>query len=467
MVDCVLINSPDALFSDHYVADPKMPLGLLYIASFLQSQGASVKVIDCHAHEYTIESISYAVKKNRPRLVGLNVMTPNRKIVYKIVERIKSSVPKSVVIVGGPHVTCLPSDVVKHAPHIDGVVLGEGEYIVLGILNDIPHLKSFPGFCIREDVSVPSMTRLAPRIIELDALPFPAYDLIDAQRYLSVSPELYIAISRGCRLNCSFCCSRTLWDGRITFRSARSAIEEISYLLHEFRVRRFYFYDDNFVIWPELEDFCRSVRGLNIEWTAQAILNDLDIESIPLLASSGCYRVSFGLESGSVKIQKYIGKIVRPDARIKIAKLRDQGIIARAYFIIGFPDETIQDIAETTKYILDLRRFGLSDVIFFPARPYPGTRLFNDCIEIYGRENIEKTLNFEYVKDHHDESDPRIKMKLRKYNTIPAFNVNKYFSTYEIRKMIQAIYKVFYNYMGFLDASQSDLVAYLLTEAKR
>lgn len=467
LVDCVLINSPDELYSEHYIADPKMPLGLLYIASYLQSHGANVSIIDCYAHKYTPERLIQTLKNYNPSLVGLNIATPNRRVVCKLAEMIKEKMPRTMVIIGGPHATCLPQDVIKHAPHIDGIVLGEGEQVVLRVLNNLPRIESFPGFYATADTSATIKMDIAPRIEDLDSLPMPAYDLIDVKRYVEISPELYVAASRGCPYNCSFCSSPVLWERNVVFRSFRNVLKEILFLKDKYAISSFYFYDANILIWPELKDFCEKISQLDIRWTAEACINDLDKDLIPLLAKAKCYRLSFGLESGSRKIQEYIGKIIEDDAKEKITKLWEFGIASRAFFIIGFPNETIHDIVGTAQYIIDLCSAGLSDIAIFPCRPYPGARLFQDYLNIYGNAKMEQLLQFEYVEDYKNESDGRIKAKLHRYDTIPHFQINRHFSSLEIRSIIKAMYEIFYNYKHFINMSNGEIRHFLLSKVGR
>lgn len=461
MASCILINSPDDCYSSHYLADPKMPLGLLSIASYLRSHGIQVMIIDCHTGNYTQDQLIQIIKKNQPTLVGLNISTPNRKNVYEIVERIKKTLSDVVVIVGGPHASCLPDDVFRNAPHIDGVVMGEGEHVVLKVLNNLPHLHSFPGFYARNTIQEHLPTHFATRIEHLDSLPMPAYDLIDLVKYTSVSPELYISCSRGCTYNCVFCCSQVLLGRRVEFRTHNSVINEMVQLKELYDINKFYFYDDNLLIWPDFQAFCNKMASHAIKWTAQAAINDFDLDMIPLLLSGGCYRLSFGLESGSPTIQKYIRKIIKPDAGIKFSKLYQAGISSRAFFIIGFPHETIHDIAETAQYLVSLRASGLTDIVIFPARPFPGTSLFADCVSIYGSDKVEGLLEFQYLDDYRNQTDPRIRDKLCRYNTLPLLPINKYFDGFMIRTMIKKLYNIFFNYEDFLKMSLSDLSTHL------
>lgn len=467
MVDCVLINSPDELYSEHYVADPKIPLGLLYIASYLQLHSANVSIIDCHAYKYTPEKLIQIIKDYNPLLVGLNVATPNRRVVYKLAEMIKEKIPRIAVIIGGPHATCLPQDVIKHAPYVDGIVLGEGEQVILRVLNNLPKVESFHGFYAIADTSATVKIDIAPRIEDLDSLPMPAYNLIDVERYIKISPELYVVASRGCPYNCCFCCSPLLWKRKVVFRNFKNVLRELLFLRDKYTISSFYFYDANILIWPELKDFCEEMSRLDVRWTAEAHINDLDEDIISLLAKAKCYQLSFGLESGSREMQEYIGKIIKGDTKKKIKKLQESGISSRAFFIVGFPNETIHHIVETVQYMVDLRSAGLSDIAIFPCRPYPGTQLLKDCLNMYGNAKMEQLLDFEHVEDYKMESDSYVRAKLHRYNTIPRFQFNPHFSNPEIRKIMKAMYEIFYNYKHFINMSNSEMCSFLLSKVGR
>jgi radical SAM superfamily enzyme YgiQ (UPF0313 family) len=441
-----------------------MPLGLLSLASYLRAHKVEVHLLDCHTGDYTQGQLIESIKTLRPTLIGLNISTPNRMAVYEIVERIKRDVSDSVVVVGGPHATCLPEDVFNHAPHIDGVVMGEGEKVVLNILNALPHLRSFPGFFARQDVNRHVATHFPPRIKHIDSLPMPAYDLIDLRKYLSVSPELYVSCSRGCKYNCVFCCSQILLGRHVEFRTYNSVINEMTTLKNLYKIEQFYFYDDNLLIWPDVKAFCEKMTNHKIRWSAQAAINDFEINMLPLLLSGGCRRLSFGLESGSPSMQKYIGKVIKPDAADKITALNQSGILTRAFIIVGFPNESIHDIAETALYLIQLRAAGLSDVAIFPARPFPGTRLFRDCVALLGNDRSEELLEFQYLEDYDNEADQKIKDKLQRYNTIPLVPINKEFNSSKVRTLIKTLYKLFFYHAQYMKMTLTDLTAHLINE---
>lgn len=123
-------------------------------------------------------------------------------------------------------------------------------------------------------------------------------------------------------------------------------------------------------------------------------------------------------------------------------------------------------MAETAKYLIELRAAGLSDIVVFPARPYPGTRLYDECISIFGEESREELLEYRYLEDYKEEKRPTIRTKLHRYNTIPSSSINLEFSAAEIRRIIMAFYEIFYYHREFTTMSNKDLTEFLLKKAR-
>lgn len=463
MVDCLLINSPDQFLSNHLIADPKAPLGLLHIAAHMREKGVTVEILDCHSRQYkNIEEITEEVVKLNPLLVGLNITTPNRHIVFEIIFQIKAKLPKCTVVAGGPHATCLPEDVFANSP-LDGIVVGEGEITLLNVIQNLPHIDCFHGFYSRSSTRNDTKVIESPRILNLDDLPIPAYDLIDIKKYLSVNPELYISSGRGCSHSCAFCSVRVQYGSKVIFRSCASTIHEIQELKKTYNVERFYFYNENVSIWPELEEFCQNIKSVKVRWSAQANINDLDADLIPLLASSGCYALGMGFESGSHRMQKYIGKIINNDALSKLLKLNKAGIYPRGFFVIGFPDEDKLSILETARFLIACKLAGLKDIVIFPARPYPGTKLYQELVSLHGENSKDEILNYQYLEDYKETGNSLIRLKLHRYNTISSFKVCNNFNNIEIRQLVKSLYAVFYHAKRFSEESDDIIWSYLFS----
>jgi anaerobic magnesium-protoporphyrin IX monomethyl ester cyclase len=422
-----------------------MPLGLLYIATVLRVKGYTVAIIDCHANSYTKADVLRLISEHQPRLVGVNITTPNRRVVFDLVRAIKSAFEDTPVIVGGPHATSLPEDIHAHVI-VDGVVVGEGEMTVLRIVEALPEIPSIQGVYTREDFLQGRPKIYSTRLEDLDALPYPDFDLLDVDKYLSVSRELYITCSRGCLYDCAFCSIRSLLGRGVTERSAGNVLDEMRRLQERYGVEKFYFYDDDFMLWKNWQEFCSLATGMGLSWTAQGTLNDIKDEAeARAMAAAGCYRLSFGFESGSYRLQKYIAKVIKDRSLALLPLFRDLSVQTRGYFIFGFPQEELEDVVETLLYLLKLRSLGLGDIAVFPARPYPGTRLFKACVERFGIEKADELLDFFYVDDWELRDDEILREKLRRYNTLPSFQINPIFTPQQTRELIVLANEVFFH----------------------
>ncbi len=434
MLDCLLINSPNEFYSADYSADPKVPLGLLYIATVLKAHKWSVQILDCHANAYTKADVLRISQELQPNVIGLSITTPNRRVVFDLATSIKSNLPNCALIVGGPHATSMPEDVFSHAPSVDAVVVGEGESTVLKIVESFPAMPRVDGIYTLEDFRACRAKTYSTRLLDLDGLPFPDYSFLDVDKYLSVAPELYISCSRGCIYDCAFCSIRTLLGKGLANRSASNVIAEMRSLHSRYGVTQFYFYDDDLLLWPNLGEFSTLNVGSGNRWSGQGTLNDVHgYAGVAALAAAHCWRLSFGFESGSRRMQKYVAKVIKERSLALLPSFASRGIQTRGYFIVGFPQEEVDDVVDTMLYLRRLRALGLNDISVFPARPYPGTRFFEHCVRTFGVERIDELLDFHYVADWSLEDHDILREKLRRYNTLPSFQVNPLFTPQQVR----------------------------------
>ena len=436
-----LINTPDLEINIKVTSDPKFPLGLLYIASSLQAKGHKVKIFDCHVDISSESELITEITRFAPSIIGLNCMTPNRRVCYNLADIIKESLPEIVLIVGGTHATLAPEDVLSSCKSIDAVVVGEGEDIISEIVDDFNRINSIKGVVTRNNINHVPIPKCA-RVKNLDTIPFPNYDLINVETYWNMVGvrELYILASRGCLNNCSFCCVPYTVGKPVLFRSADNVIKEIRSLITKYNTNRFYFYDDNILSWPYLKSFCESASDIDFHWTALGRVEDVNETIAELLRCGNCLRISLGIESGSNRIQRKIGKVLPQDLMARIRCLYANNIETRGFFIIGFPDESLEEIVMTVKLIFDLKNVGLSDICVFPARPYPGTRLLSECRKLFPDVDADRFLDYIYEHDWETEPSKVVSAYLHRYDAIPSTRINRYFSSMQIRKLIREIY---------------------------
>jgi len=418
----LLVNPP--LTSYHKPAEiwAAEPLGLMYLAAFLREKSIQVEIFDAFLgiknkplgggffiSGLSDEEIKKKIIEFKPDIIGIaSMFTMHSKGVHGVARIAKEVSENILVVLGGSHASALP-DIVLQDSNIDIAVIGEGEETLYEIVKKFPdhsELHNIPGIAIRENGCI-KLNPARPFINNIDTLPFPARDLVDMNIYLkdeyrnifSMSPpRANIVTSRGCPFKCLFCSIHSIWRHHWRAFSAERVCDEIELLVKKFYVREIAFQDDNLTLDKErMHSICDEIlkRRLKIKWcTPNGIaIWTLDKELIKKMKKSGCYRLAFGIETGSLKTQKFINKTQLDLENMKdiIKYCNKIGIWTNATFIIGFPYETYEDIKTTINYALDS---DLDYVVFFIATPFPGTELYN----IYKNEGL-LTLEFDSQKE--------------------------------------------------------------------
>ncbi len=444
MAEVVLINP--ALSADHepYAvgADIKMPMGLLYLAASLEQKGHKVSIIDAAISGFDAAGVLEKVKNKNPDLVGISCVSATWRVARTLSKLIKQNISKKLsIVIGGVHATLDPQACLAEET-VDFVVAGEGEEVLPALCDSDRSQPDLPGLFYKDREGCVRNGGRPKRILDIDALPYPAYNRLDLDLYFRQSRELSVIASRGCPHSCSYCCAPTLWERQVVFREPGAVVEEITFhLTHYPEVEMFHFLDDNLVAWGEgLAEFCSLVRQLGVKWRCIGCIDDLDKSQIAEMAASGCVAFSFGVESGSERIQEICGKNLRLTAiPAKVKLLSEVGIQTKGFFMLGFPSETREEMIHTINYALELKNHGLADAAFMPLIPYPGTRIY--------KENTEKKrIGFGEVAAASDWFDhrPKAASKLAKYRIFPLASANEFFSGIELRCIAAGAYETFY-----------------------
>jgi radical SAM superfamily enzyme YgiQ (UPF0313 family) len=222
-----------------------------------------------------------------------------------------------------------------------------------------------------------------PLIKNLDSIPFPAHHLLKMDRYshplMRGRKIMSVLTSRGCPYNCTFC-TKNIFGSTFRARSAENVLEEIELLVKNYGVNEINIIDDNFnVDRKRTMEICKGIidRGLKIKWsTPNGIRADtVDRELIQIMKRSGCYSLSFGIESGSPRIVQSINKNIKLGVIREVFKIcRDEGIETVAFFIIGLPGETAEDIQMTIDFAKEIQP-DVAD--FHMLIPLPGTPIYD------------------------------------------------------------------------------------------
>src|SRR3989338_7562171 len=239
------------------------PLGIMYIASFMESKGFSCDVVDCLVEKYKISDLKDFLSKNKYDLIGITCMTNSALDAYASAKVAREACPDAVIVLGGVHPTALPEQTVKETLESDAIIIvGEGEQTFVDIAECLKDGKDFHSvdglaYWSKEENKVKYSTPRTP-IPDLDALPLPAYDKVPMEKYGE----------RG-----------------------------IYFLDSVFTVRR------DFIMkhMPEIEKF-------KISFACNARADQLDYELLIALKKAGCWMIQIGIESGNIKSIELIKK---------------------------------------------------------------------------------------------------------------------------------------------------------------
>lgn len=436
MVRVCLINPGKTYYmksSSVSIVDVGLPLGIMYIASFLEKKGHEVKIIDSlvmgdtslevvddsrRRYGAPIDSIKLEVKKFKPDVIGVSNLFSSQIIdtiqTTQFLRDLDSDIP---IVVGGPHVSVKGVEFIEENKQVDFALLGEAEKSFSDLLDHFAGKKNIGdigGVVYRRKGKVIENKKLS-FIKNLDDLPFPAYHLVEMEKYLSlfkkgiysrsIAEERSISMitSRGCPYNCVFC-SIHLHMGRVWRpHSAKYVIDHIKHVVGKYNIQHIHFEDDNFTLdLKRCGDILDGIMGNNIKikWdTPNGIRADRFNEEIAIkIKRSGCLKLTMGVESGDQSvIDNIIQKNLKLENVIKMAKIcKKFKIPLSAFYVIGFPGEKKENIEKTIKFALMLqRKYGVMQGGAFYATPLYGTRLYNLCKEqgYFAREVTPESLS--------------------------------------------------------------------------
>lgn len=425
MIDVAFVSPPSRMIN-HY----RPPMALIYLAGYLRHQGMSVGIIDVpmskvvrDASFYTdIDAQMAAIEQKMlddfrtldPKIIGITFYTPEYFEVFQLARAFKKIKPSVKVVVGGIHPSFYPEEIFAEADlPIDFAVLGDGEETMAvlsrALLDGKTDFSTIPGLAFNDQKG--RFTRTAVRELghDLDAISFPAYDMVDMDYYSNASPyairgcflrTTYLMATRGCPSSCTFCVGKKLREfncGKniVRSRSAESLVAEIIDLKSRWAIDGFYFIDDLFTLDKEnVRRFCRLLREKNISvlWGCSAKVTTLNEETIRAMAEAGCIQIDFGVERGSDAALKAIKKGITIGTIKNIFSLCHRyGIRTFANILVNVPGETAQDLEDILVLLDQLQ----SEIVSInPFCPYPGTEIYDHAGFRFEKSDYPKLINF-------------------------------------------------------------------------
>lgn len=394
MADIVLFRPK----SDRAVISGSYPLCLIYIATPCVKRGYTVKIIDGEAYPDWRAEVDKAVDDSTI-CAGVNVMTGGSiRTALEFSQSVKNT-KRIPVVWGGTHPSFQPVQTLKH-PLVDIVITGEGDRKFLEVVErinsnrDIGDVKEI--FYKNEGKEVFSGEGID--FLDLDQLDTPLFDLVDIDYYASHKRPYFksnqrgidLNVDRGCPYRCAFCYNTRFNKRRWRTMKPEKVLGTIEELIRKHNINAVTFVSDNFFVDKKrVYEICKGLidRKMDIEWHTDIRADTFvqyEDDLIELIKQSGCVSLTFGIESGSDRILKMIDKDIKRETVIKAhEKAKKLGLKVNYHFMIGFPEETRKDIAQTMSLMRLLAKSDNASIngpnIYVP---YPGTPLYDRCVEM-------------------------------------------------------------------------------------
>ena len=388
------------------------PLGILYLAQYLRKVHPGLELRATDGLTAGFQATVDEIKRFRPDVLCISALTAAALGAYALAERAKAEIPGVVVIMGGPHASALPDDVLPRSK-VDVVAVGEGEVTLAELVGlllakgrlSAEDLLSVPGVAFRLADGAIHRTYHRAHVVDLDTIPFPARDLLPLRGYRGYylckqTPEYTMMFSRGCPADCTFCANYH-WNcakPKVRWRSPKNVVDEMQEL-RSLGIRE---------IQDVADEFNNSVRNaaaiceemirrkLGMTWKTCVRAHPLPEELVRLMAEAGCWAVSLGIESGNPETLEGVGKLVTLEQIESACRLLNkydihvQGLMMLFNVWEENGQLRYEDMAMTEKSLQFASKLVSARLVKYlgwsVATPYPGSELYDIAL----RHNLIK-----------------------------------------------------------------------------
>ena len=440
-IDALLVGTPSPYpaMIIAYKQQGMPPLGLGYIATYVQKHGYVAKILDMARPDITYFDLYEILNNNEVKIVGFACTTETFNVTIRLAKMVKEQYPEVVIVLGGPHVSFEYESALQYDV-IDFVVINEGELIFKELCDFVVQKKGtkheIKGIAYSDDGRI-LKTAPMPYIEDLDLLPIPDRKLFDNLQSYKIPAT--VSTSRGCPGKCIFCAASTLSGGRYRMRSTKSIIEEFTYL-KTMGFNQIYAVDDTMTAdMCRLENFLEELiaRKLEVTWYCESRIDSITKPILQKMKKAGAIALQFGVEAGTQGTLDSIKKnITISQIRDVFNWCKDIGIRTMTNIIIGLPSDNLMSLNETMKFAKELSDMD-AILSFSICTPFPGTPLWESPHK-FGVEIVCNDL------DCYTTSYPVIK--------------TQYLSAQEIRnEFCKAIYELGQNVYGRIPSRIEDI----------
>ena len=384
--------------------------GLLSIGSTLLKKGFDVQYLDLNAIEInnfkkkrkylTQEQIKSIVEKkvNHVDFILISALTPTINNALNISKILKEMNADFKIIIGGILPTLKPNYCLDQSNDFDALVIGEGELIVPKIIeayltNNFSELDREIGIIYKKHKHSNYIYKKGQNVIpDLNCIEDPAFELLEEES----KPFVYrIFTARGCSSACAFCAPSYVAGHKVRNISPKKVLNQINKIKNKFNADCYVLGDLTFL---DNQEHGRKILELikenevNLPFWCQTRFDRINENNIKLLAEAGCSQIAIGIESYNDSILNMINKGIHVNEMVrKLLLIKEYGIEVQAYFIVGLPNETKENIERTIKFAEYAVKKNFLDITHISIYvPYPGLPVMK------GTKIIDKEYNHYY-----------------------------------------------------------------------
>lgn len=379
----LIMGDPCDLFK---AFDNKFNLGITYISAIMKRNNFNISTYNLYLGN--MGEIEDIIRNKKIDVILLSGLITNVEGLNKMISTAKTINKDIISIVGGGLITSAPIISMKALKIADFGVLNEGEYTIVELCSALENntpINRIKGIVYKNEEGEYIKNESREDIKDLDSLPLPDREGFRFKDVLEQSAgfgwNVTVDSSRSCPYKCSFCfhtCGQ-----KYRTRSIDDSFKEIDYLIKEYKVSNIMFTDELFTHnIKRLKIFLERIKDYNLEWACYGAVQNITHEIATLLKEAGCKCVIFGIESADNKVLKSMKKpfkLHHIDNALNICA--DVGLRFEGYLILGDPEEDSQTIRQTINWYKENPRFARFIPGLTPVIPYPGTRIYNVCVE--------------------------------------------------------------------------------------